>query len=170
MMTTTYSLKWFRASLVIQVILAAYFQAILWFPLGSWNDQPGKRLIALLREGHTLAVLGFALAMLLPLLLFALAFWKRWVWLMALGLFGYGVWAALQIQSWWIPWIFGADQRALSNQKFLQRTYKIFPSSLAHPAPDAMHFVLDLLVFLVVVMIALGLLETRRGPAVEDKP
>ena len=65
-------MKWIRTSLVLQIILAAYFQAILWFPLGSWNDQPGKRLITLLGEGQALAVLGFALAMLLPVLLFAL--------------------------------------------------------------------------------------------------
>ena len=143
---------------MIQIILAAYFQIILWFPLSSWNDQPGKRLIALLKEGQALVVLGFALAMLLPLPLFASAFWKRWIWLLWLGLIGYGVWAALQIQSWWIPWIFGADQRALNNQRFLERTYKIFPSSIGHPAPDAMHFVLDLLLFLAVVTIALGLL------------
>jgi hypothetical protein len=153
-------MKWLRASLVIQSILAAYFEATLWFPLGSWNDQPGKRLITLLGEGQAFAVLSFALAMLLPVLLFAVAVWKRSVWLTWLGLVGYGAWAALQIQSWWIPWIFGADQRALSNQQFLQRTYKIFPSSIGHPAPDAMHFVLDLLLFLAVVTIALGLLET----------
>ena len=156
-------MKWIRASLVLQIILAAYFQAILWFPLGSWNDQPGKRLMTLLGEGQALAVLGFALAMLLPVLLFALSMWKRWMGLIWLGLIGYGVWAVLQIQSWWIPWIFGADERALHNQQFLERTYKIFPSSIGHPAPDAMHFVLDLLLFLTVVTIALGLLKTRRG-------
>ena len=156
--------------MAIQIILVAYFQVVLWFPLGSWNDQPGKRLIALLSEGHAFAVLGFALAMLLPVLLFALSFWKRQVWLMCVGLIGYGVWAALQIQSWWIPWLFGADQRALSNQKFLQRTYKIFPSSIRHPAPDAMHFVLDLLLFSAVVTLALGILEARRRSVVEDKP
>ncbi len=152
-----------------QIILAAYFQVVVWFPLGSWNDQPGKRLITLFSERQTLAVLGFALTMLLPLLLFALAYWKRWVWLMWLGLIGYGVWAVLEIQSWWIPWIFGADQRSLSNQKFLQKSYKIFPSSIGHPAPDAMHFVLNLLLFFVVVTIALGLLGTRRSSVVEDK-
>jgi len=156
-------MKWLRISLLIQIILEVYFQVVLWFPLGSWNDQPGKRLITVLREGHALAVLGFSLAMRHPLLLFALAFWKRWVWVMWLGLIGYGVWAALQIQSWWIPWIFGADQRALDNQKFLQRTYKLFSVSIGHPAPDAMHFVLDLLLFLAVATIALGLLETRHG-------
>jgi hypothetical protein len=75
----------------------------------------------------------------------------------------------MQIQSWWIPWIFGADERALSNQKALQKTYKLFPSSIEHPAPDAMHFVLDLLLFLVVVTIAIGLLAIRRRPGVGDK-
>jgi hypothetical protein len=156
-------MKWIKVSLVLQIMLAAYFQAILWFPLGSWNDQPGKRLITLLGEGQALAVLGVALAMLLPVLLFALGIWKRWMGLIWFGLIGYGAWAVLQIQSWWIPWMFGADERALNNQRFLQRTYKIFPSSIGHPAPDAMHFVLDVLLFLTVVTIALGLLKTRRG-------
>jgi len=39
-----------------------------------------------------------------------------------------------------------------------------------HSAPDAMHFVLDLLLFLAVAMIALGLLETKRRSVVDDKP
>jgi hypothetical protein len=156
-------MRWLRASLVIQIVLAAYFQLVLWFPLGSWNDQPGKRLITLVGEGQALAVLGFALAMLLPVLLFALGIWKRWMGLIWLGLIGYGAWAVLQIQSWWMPWIFGADERALNNQAFLQRTYKIFPSSLGHPAPDAMHFVLDVLLFSAVMTIVFGLLKTRHG-------
>jgi hypothetical protein len=156
--------------LALQLVLAAYFQVVLWLPLGAWNDQPGKRLIELLGEGHAPAVLGFALAMLLPVALFALAAWKRWIWLMWLGLAGYGVWAALQIRSWWIPWIFGANQRALDNQRFLARTYKLFPSSTGHPAPDGMHFVLDLLLFSVVLTLAVGLLETRWGSAAVDRP
>lgn len=154
---------------MIQIILAAYFQAILWFPLGAWNDQPGKRLITLFAQGQALSVLGFAVAMLLPVLLFALGIWKRWACLMWVGLIGYGVWAVLQIQSWWIPWIFGADQRALDNAKFLERTYKIFPSSPGHPAPDAMHFVLDVLLFSAVLTIVLGLWEIRGRFAAKGK-
>lgn len=49
--------------------------------------------------------------------------------------------------------------------QFLQRTYKVFPSSLGHPAPDGMHFVLNLLLFFVVATIALGLWETTRRSA-----
>jgi hypothetical protein len=152
-----------RASLVVQLVLALYFEAIIWFPLGAWNDQPGKRLIEVVRTGDApLAALGFGLSMLLPISIFALAYWRRWAWLLWLGLFGYGVWAFLQIQSWWIPYIFGADQRALQNQKFLERTSKILPSYPNHPAPDAMHFVLDVLLFLVVALICIGLFKQRR--------
>jgi hypothetical protein len=88
-----------------------------------------------------------------------------------LGLIGYGVWAALQIQSWWVPWIFGANERALRNQQFLHRTFKIFPSSTSHPAPDGMHFVLDLLLFFVVVTALIGLLCRSRDerPAVQAR-
>ena len=152
-----------RASLVVQCVLAAYFQAIVWFPLGAFNDQPGKRLIEVVRSGEApLASFIFAFVMLLPVLLFGLAYWRRWSWLMWLGLFGYGVWAVLHIWSWWIPYIFGADQTALRNQKFLERTTKILPSFPNHPAPDAMHFVLDLLLFSVVGLTAVALFKRRR--------
>jgi len=157
-------MKWLKRSLVLQLILAFYFQAILWFPLGSWNDQPGKRLIFIVHDGpaSAAAAIAFAIAMLLPVLLFALALRKRWRWLMWVGLVGYGAWAVLQIQSWWLPWLFGADQRTLSNQKFLARTLKIFPSSPAHPAPDAMHFVLDVLLFASLATLAFGLFHATR--------
>jgi hypothetical protein len=154
--------RWLRVSLVLQFILAAYFQLILWFRLGAWNDQPGKRLIELAREGQAALAFGFAILMVLPLLLFILAFWKRWTWLIWLGAVGYGVWALLQIQSWWIPWFFGADQRAFDNAKALERTFKIFPVSPGHPAPDAMHFVLDLLLFAVLGILVIGLFQTPR--------
>jgi hypothetical protein len=152
-----------KASLVAQLVLALYFQAMVWFRLGAWNDQPGKRLIEVVQSGEApLAAFGFTLVMLLPVLLFALAYWRRWPWLMWLGLFGYAVWTVLQIQSWWIPYIFGADPRALHNQKFLERTIKILPSFPNHPAPDGMHFVLDILLFAVVAFTAVGLFKLRR--------
>ncbi len=158
-------MRWLKASLIIQIILAAYFQAILWFPLGAWNDQPGKRLIQAAAEGAAFAALAFAVAMLLPVFLFGLAFVKRCRWLMWAAFAGYGAWAVMQVQSWWLPWIFGADQRALGNQKFLERTHKLFPVSATHPAPDGMHFVLDLLIFAVVVTLIVGLAQTtRRAP------
>ncbi len=159
MLTCADTMRWLKASLIIQIILVAYFQVILWLPLGAWNDQPGKRLIQIAREGQVSTAVGFGVAMLLPVLLFAAAFAKRWLWMMWAALGGYGLWAAMQIQSWWIPWIFGASPSALRNQKFLERTYKVFPASSTNPAPDAMHFVLDLLLFPVVVTMAVGLIQ-----------
>ncbi|HYL11271.1 MAG TPA: hypothetical protein VEU31_11070 [Candidatus Acidoferrales bacterium] len=158
------SMGYLRASLVVQIVLAVYFQAVLWFPLGAWNDQPGKRLIAVVRSGEApVAAFGFAVVMLLPVLLFALAYWRKWSWLMWLGLAGYGTWAVLQVQSWWIPYIFGADARALRNEKALERTTKLLPSLTNHHAPDGMHFVLDVLLFAVVALTLIGLLK-QAGP------
>jgi hypothetical protein len=155
-----------RASVVVQFVLALYFQAILWFPLGAWNNQPGKRLLAVVQSGDgAFAAFAFAFGMLLPSLLFLLAYWRRWVWLIWLGLFGNVVWGAMQFQSWWVPYLFGADARALRNQAFLERTYKILPSFPNHPAPDAMHLVLDVLLFFVMVLTLIGLFKIRRKAA-----
>lgn len=156
-------MSYLKASVVVQIVLALYFQAIVWFRLGAWNDQPGKRLIEVVQSGEApLAALGFAVLMLLPVLLFALAYWRRWFWLMWMGLVGYGVWGVLQIQSWWIPYIFGAGERALHNQRFLERTSKILPSFPNHPAPDGMHFLLDMLLFTVIALTLVGLFRVRR--------
>jgi len=155
--------RWLRASLILQILLAAYFEAILWFPLGRWNDQPGKRLIQAVSEGQATAAIMWSIVFMLPLILYAVALSRRWAWLMWLGVCGYGTWCALELQSWWAPWIFGADARALHNERFLQRTYKIFPVSAKHPAPDAMHFVLDVILFAVVVTLAIGLAPRRRS-------
>ena len=145
--------------MIVQVVLTLYFQAILWLPLGAWNDQRGDRLITLVQQGHAVAALSFALAMLTPTLFFVAAVWKRWFWLMWLGLIGYVIWAIMQIQSWWLPWLFGPNARDLANAKALERTYKIFPSSPQHLAPDAMHFVLDALLFAAIGTLAIGLFE-----------
>jgi|SRR5882757_2448166 len=158
-----------KAGLAVQFILAFYFQAILWFSLGAWNDQPGERLFAVVKSGEApFAAFAFAFVMFLPTLLFALAYWKRWFWLIWLGLCGNLVWLFMQVQSWWIPYIFGADARALRNQTFLARTYKILPSFPNHPAPDAMHMVLDMLLLSVVTLIFVGLLKTRRKAALHQ--
>ena len=116
-----------RVSLVLQFVLAAYFQLILWFRLGAWNDQPGKRLGELAREGQAALAFGFAILMVLPLMLFILAFWKRWTWLMWLGAAGYGVWALLQIQSWWVPWISALISGHSVTQKHLKEPSRYFP-------------------------------------------
>ena len=107
--------------------------------------------------------------MFLPTLLFALAYWRRWFWLIWIGLCGNLIWAIMQLQSWWIPYIFGGNARALKNQAFLARTYRILPSFPNHPAPDAMHFVLDLLLLSVIALTFIGLLKVRRDTPVAQQ-
>jgi hypothetical protein len=153
-------MRWLRRSLILQIALALYFQLVLWIPLGGWNNQPGERFIAILANGKA-SVGDFCLviAFLLPVLVFALAYSRRMVWLLGVGLIGYGAWAITQIQSWWIPYMFGADQRALFNQQALSRTTRLLPSFPDHPAPDGLHLVLDLPLFAVVGSLSLGLAE-----------
>ena len=70
-------------------------------------------------------------------------------------------WAFMQIQSWWIPYLFGTKQEWQIRYAHGPTT-KVLPSFGNHVAPDGMHFVIH--VFLVAAMItgALGLRELRR--------
>jgi hypothetical protein len=164
-------MAWLRASLWVQLFLALYFQATLWFPLGSWNDTPGERLIETIRSGAaTRADLLFSLAMFLPLGLFFLGYWKRLLALLWLCLAGYVGWAVVQIDSWWVPYFFGADENDLRNHKLLERTYKILPSYPNRPAPDAMHLVLDVLLLGAVLLAFAGLLIARHERAAPPPP
>ncbi len=154
---------WLRASLWAQFLLALYFQAMLWFPFGSWNDTGGERLIEAIRSGvATRSDWLFSVAMFLPLALFLLGYSKRLFSLLWLCLAGYAGWAVVQIDSWWIPYFLGADQNDLLSQKLVERTYKILPSFPNRPAPDGMHLVLDVLLFGATVLAFMGLLQARR--------
>lgn len=152
-----------RISLIAQILLAVYYQMINWFSLGSWNDQPGfvPLLSADKIEWGSIASISLFL---LPVLLFSLAYWRRWKWLMWIGLVGYGAWLYFQIQTWWVPYLFGASPRweDIYNRVFAHST-KILPSFGNHLAPDAMHLAIQLLLIVIVVTTLIGLVKSRRG-------
>src|ERR1700693_3505948 len=104
-------MKYLRISLATQFLFAIYFQVINWFPLGSWNDQPGFVPIfhSVISGKIEWGDIGILSMFLLPFLLFALAYWRRWNWLMWIGVAGYAIWLCLQIQTWWVPYLFGAS-------------------------------------------------------------
>jgi len=53
-------MHYLNASLVVQIVLAIYFVAVVWFPLGAWNNQPGKNFIEVVQSGEApLAAFGF---------------------------------------------------------------------------------------------------------------
>ena len=150
--------RWREASLLAQITLALYFQAMNWVSLGAWNYQPGFEPLARQAADGRLAVadVAYASAFLLPVALYLLAAWRRWSWLMWIGLVGYSVWLALEIVGWWIPYAFGASAEWMATyQRVFSQSTQLLPSFGRHLAPDGLHIVLDLLVAIVVAMIAI---------------
>lgn len=155
-------MKYLRISFATQFLLAVYFQLITWIPLGRWNYQPG---VVPLINSPVIAPgdAGIACLFLLPFLLFSLAYWRNWQWLMWAGVAGYGAWLYLQIQTWWVPYLFGASDRwqEVYHRVFAYST-PLLPSFGNHLAPDAMHLVIQILLCLIVVTLITGLLHLRR--------
>ena len=142
-----------RAAAWAQLAAAAYLQLIEWVPLSPWND---------LSRGNGQEGLDVVLGIAMLALAAGTLARKRAV--MALAVLGYGVWLALQIQTWWVPYFFGASPRwARIYSIWFGRTVKFLPAIGDHPIPDACHVVLH------VLLIAAGLLTARallRGHAV----
>ena len=151
-----------RVSAIFQLVLALYFQAIQWFRLGEWNNQPkfeplwNRACAGTLSAVDLLVVLAFSL----PCALYVLAWRRGWPWLMWCCMAGYGGWLFLQIRTWWISYLFGAsDNWKAVYQRTFSHTTKILPSAGNHLAPDGMHLVLQLLLLAVVVFAVGGLLH-----------
>ena len=159
-------MKYLRISLAIQFLLAVYFQLINWFSIGSWNYQPGfASIFSSINSGKIpwsdIGILGLFL---LPFLLFALAYWRRWNWLMWVGVIGYSSWLYLQVQTWWIPYLFGASEhwQEIYHRVFSNST-KILPSFGNHLAPDAMHLAIQLFLIVIVTSAIIGLVKIQRN-------
>jgi hypothetical protein len=127
-----------RLAVAAQLLCASYLQFIEWVPLAPWNN---------IANGNQQEVLDVVLAVLQ--VAFALAFAYRLRWAMALGLAGYSAWFALQIHSWWRPYLF-AGYRVGPNWWFAH-TYKFLPQIGNRPTPDAAHVVLQITLLLVIV-------------------
>lgn len=163
--------RWLRFALFAQIALAIYFQLVVWIPLGRWNYQPGNSALLDQAINGTLSMGDaiFATLFALPLLLYSIAYRRKFIWLMWVGLAGYSAWLYLQVQTWWVNYIFGASESWMGTyDRVFGQSTKILPSFGRHLAPDAMHFVLQLLLVLVVVSLCVGLLslrtEKRRRP------
>lgn len=108
---------WLAASAIAQIVLALYFQAVNWLPMGSWNYQPGSEPLAQQFANGSIAIadVGYVALFVLPVTLFLIAMSRNWAWLMWIGLVGYTVWLVLQIMSWWIPYALGASDRWMAT-------------------------------------------------------
>jgi hypothetical protein len=156
-------MKYLRVSFATQFLLAVYFQIINWFPLGQWNYQPN--FVPLINSRTIdLGDVGVVSLFLLPFLLFSLAYWRSWKWLMWAGVAGYAGWLYSQIQTWWIPYLFGASDhwQEIYHRVFAHST-KILPSFGNHLAPDAMHLTIQFLLLIILASLIIGLVQIRRS-------
>ena len=174
-------MKWLRASLVAQAVLACYFQAVQWLPLGDWNIQcPSGDEIACGLGNQGLSVPGFQPLSVLALegrlsardaiycAGFTLPFWIFWFacskglrWLMWMQVAFYSVWMALQM-GWWVRYAYGmTDSQVERYQRVFGRSIQLLPSFGRHLPPDGLHLVLQMLLAAVLVSALRGLSGLR---------
>ena len=140
---------WTRASLLIQGTLFAYYQIIEWVNLFPWND---------IRRGNGQATLDLIVAAVLGI--FIVAAWRRLRWVMAVGVGLYGLWAWLQIDSWWVPYFRGASPAwKRTYDRFFGETIKFLPSDSIHLPPDACHILLQVLILAALITSVLAVFQ-----------
>ncbi len=145
-------MNWLAASIALQVILGFYLQIVEWVNLFPWND---------LSHGNGQA--GFDIALGFVQLLIILASAKHVRWLMSTGIGFYLIWLGLQIDGWWVPYLWGATQGQKKGYLYwFGRTYKFLPAIDGHPVPDANHVVLQILVLAALIATAAAYFELRR--------
>lgn len=131
-----------------QVVLLVYLETVEWVDLFPWNN---------IRGGNGQDVLDIALGVLLAVL--ALGTLRGWRLAVFAARSVYPAWLALQIASWWVPYLFGPP----AGPRFLRvfgPTVRVLPPIDDHPIPDADHLVLQLLI--VIVLVAIWGVRSRR--------
>src|SRR4029079_10798005 len=141
---TVSALRWFKAALVLQMLLLAYWLAMELIDIFPWND------LATRPAGYDLrwSVSINALQMLAYMILFALGIQT----LAMLSVLGYAGYLAWQLWIWWKPYVLGAssDWQTLYAASF-SRTLKLLPAEGVHIAPDAQHMALQVLTLLTLI-------------------
>ncbi len=106
----------------------------------------------------------------LPAVLFWLAYKKSSFWFGVGALAVDGAWLWMQVQSWWKPYLFGANlQWQLDYAK--GPTTKILPSFGVHVAPDGMHLGIHILLVAAMAtgVVAVVRLQRAASPETEER-
>ena len=148
------ALRWFKAALLVQILLAAYWLALVVVDLYPWNDlrvrawnySPRYEIAV-----NALQLLGYAALFTTGIRLLAL-----------LSMLGYAAYLGLQIWTWWLPFLRGATPKW---QEFYTQNYaetlKLMPSAMPYPAPDAQHIALQALTLVVIIVTGVALAKMR---------
>lgn len=132
-----------RLAAAAVLLLGGYLQLVEWVDLFPWND---------VRRGNGQAGLNLALAAVTPMLAAWLWFSRRWAPLAAAA--ALGLWAWLQIQTWWIPYVITGASPGWRRvwDRWFGETLHVLPRTADRLPPDLNHLVLQAL-----ILTALGL-------------
>ena len=135
-----------KRSAWLHCLLTAYLWLVSWIPLGNWNREREGTLLQAIRRGRGIQAgdWGMIAFVTLPALLFWVAYKRNSFWFALSALALDVVWLLMQIQSWWIPYLFGA-KRSWRLAYAQGPTTKVLPSFGRHVAPDGMHFLMHVL-------------------------
>ena len=143
------ALRWFKAALVLQVLLLAYWLTTEVVDLFPWNDLTSRPADYNLR----LSIAVNALQLLAYVGLFALGVRP----LATFSALGYALFLGLQLWIWWKPYVMGANAEwQVRYAQAFAKTLKLLPTSGAHLAPDANHLTLTLLTLLTLLVTAMA--------------
>jgi hypothetical protein len=148
------ALRWFKAALLLQVLLVGYWLAIATVHVFPWND------IASAGDGAALARrLAFTL---LPLLALLFLFSTGIPILAGMSVAGYAGYLAWQLWTWWKPFAMGADPAWQAQYAALHaRTLKIIPALGTHLPPDAQMLTLHLLTLATLIATTMAVARMR---------
>ena len=145
-----------RATIVVQLMLLAYFEICMLVPLKAWNDQPA------MHAAFSTGMLVLPLAIGIGQLLLLLGSVKEMRLLLWIGLFADSLWFASHVIGLWMPYVRGASpEYAAMYARVFSITTKLLPNRGNHLAPDGMHIVLDVLLLLVILTVAWQLRTMR---------
>jgi hypothetical protein len=151
---TLSALRWFKAALVMQLLLVAYWLTIQVVDLSPWND---------VAAGRTDDALRFMIAMTaLPLIALAAIFALGLQTLGLLSVAGYVILLAVQLWAWWKPYAWGANsEEQAAYAASLAKTLKVLPAYGTHLPPDAQHIVLHVLIAVTLFVTAMAVARMR---------
>src|ERR1035437_4038242 len=114
-----------KRSAWLHLSLTLYIWLISWIPLGNWNRQREGTLLQALLGGRGIQAedLGMLVFVTLPGVLFWLAYKRGSFWVALPALTLDAVWLVMQIQSWWLPYIFGTDRSEEHTSELQTRQY-----------------------------------------------
>jgi hypothetical protein len=138
------ALRWFKAALLVQLLLLAAWLVTEVVSLYPWNDlasRPPEYDLAGTVGLNALQLIGY-------MALFVVG--VRW--LAILSVVGYALFLVQQLWVWWLPYLMGADAEWQATYgRLFARTLKVLPSDSLHLAPDAQHLALQALTIVTLI-------------------